>query len=73
MLKKFILARQAEHGICDKRLEVQDSILLKHNSLWQGRQNGGSGTRGFRFRTVFCCKKNILARQAKRRIRDERL
>ena len=33
-------------------------------SFWQGRQNTASSTRGYRFKTVFCCKKVILAMQA---------
>ena len=42
-------------------------------SLWKGRQNSASGTRGCRFRTMFCCKKIILARQAEHFIQDKRL
>ena len=39
-------------------LQVQDSILLLKKSLRQGYQDSASGTRVYRFRTVFCCEKN---------------
>ena len=58
VLKIFIMTRKATHCIKDERLEVEDSILqFIKNSLWQGRQDTALGTRDYRFRTVFWCKK----------------
>ena len=58
-VKKIIVARLLGHCSRDEGLQVQDSILLwEKKSLRQGYQDSASGTRGYRFRTVFCCEKN---------------
>ena len=54
LFKKFTLARQVGHCMRNERLQVQDNIVLEKKSLWQGRQNRTSGTRGYRCKIIFC-------------------